>query len=792
MKSRSQTDRRSLLTAFLLPAAVFCLLLALNRITPFGGKTLLMSDLNSQYVDFLAEYQRVLKGQGGWFFSWQMGMGMNFPALIAYYLASPFNLLLVFFPNDALPPAVSILTMLKIGCAGLTFALYLKERFGTSGLKTAVFGLFYALCGYSAAYSFNIMWLDAVLLLPLLCLFTERLLRNGNWLCLAVCFFVSFVSQFYMSWMTGIFCALYFLLRLITEYREGWLRSCIRFALAVGTAAGMSAALLLPTYLVLKNNMGLMGQEVPAWTTQFPLFRLLLKAYPGTFDGMKDCLPHIACGLPALIGAVAFFLDKRVRRAERLGSLAILLLLIVSFWLHPLDFFWHAFDHPSWFPYRYAFLFAFWLLVCAWQGLDETKKLPFICIGLGILLPLVGGTGVVLWADLALLAAYGILSVGKQRRDLLVALVCLTEVIFSCQAVFNDYREKYTTVEEYSELRDKYSGQIEELRPDGDSFYRIEKTEFRTYNDPLGMGFPGISHFSSTASTRQAEFLKRLGFDCYATWCEYRGATDFSDALLDIRYVLSPDPETEPVPNELTFPLFFFAPEAFARYDFFKSGVNSVERQDDMLRLLSGEDEPFFTAAAVTRETPLQYSVGAEADHLLIPGVSLNYNIDLNGKQIFHQYRSYTPYIVDLRDIDEAQIDIDTGLKDAFTSRVLAYSFDWERFASLSRRINREAPEIHRTGNSSFTLKLQPADEERLLVSSISFDSGWRIKADGKRISPRMIYDSLLGVKVPAGCETLEITYIPYGQEEGFWISCAALLFFAGACIFIHRKGKRA
>ena len=111
-----------LLSAFLLPAAVFLLLLWKNRILPFGETTLLFSDLDSQYIEFMAEYRRILTGEGSLFYSWHAGLGMNFIALIAYYLASPFNFLLVLFSESQLPLAVSLITTLKLGCAGAAFA----------------------------------------------------------------------------------------------------------------------------------------------------------------------------------------------------------------------------------------------------------------------------------------------------------------------------------------------------------------------------------------------------------------------------------------------------------------------------------------------------------------------------------------------------------------------------------------------------------------------------------------------------------------------------------------------
>ena len=112
-----------LLLAFLLPAAIFLVILLRYKILPFGDLTLLYSDLDSQYIEFMAEYRRILLGEGSFSWSWHAGLGLNFLAVIAYYLASPFNFLLILFPENGLPLAVSIITILKLGCAGASFAM---------------------------------------------------------------------------------------------------------------------------------------------------------------------------------------------------------------------------------------------------------------------------------------------------------------------------------------------------------------------------------------------------------------------------------------------------------------------------------------------------------------------------------------------------------------------------------------------------------------------------------------------------------------------------------------------
>ena len=314
----SRRNSLDLLLAFLLPAAIFLVTLLRYRIVPFGETTLLFSDLDSQYIEFMAEYRRVLLGQGSLFYSWNAGLGMNFFALTAYYLASPFNFLLVLFTEDWLPLAVSLITVLKLGCAGAAFAFFIREKSGGKNGLLPLFGACYALNAWAVGYAFNIMWLDALIWLPLLCAGTDALLRDSRHAMtkLVPLFALSFISQFYMAWMTGLFCALYFLSQLIVQKAplRKWIRDGIRFGICAGTAAGLSAFLLLPTWFVLKNNMGLAGQEFPPASGAFSFPALFGKLMIGSFDGVKDCLPHIYCGLPAVIGLCLYFTRRGIPR----------------------------------------------------------------------------------------------------------------------------------------------------------------------------------------------------------------------------------------------------------------------------------------------------------------------------------------------------------------------------------------------------------------------------------------------------------------------------------------------
>ncbi len=80
------------LCSFFLPAFILLIIFIVQKIYPFGERSFLHIDMYHQYFPFLVEFYHKLKNGESLFFSWNTGIGSNFIALYAYYLASPSQL----------------------------------------------------------------------------------------------------------------------------------------------------------------------------------------------------------------------------------------------------------------------------------------------------------------------------------------------------------------------------------------------------------------------------------------------------------------------------------------------------------------------------------------------------------------------------------------------------------------------------------------------------------------------------------------------------------------------------
>ena len=166
---------RYALASFLIPLLILTLVYLSIGIYPGSDRSILASDAFSQFSNFHASFRNMLLGKQSIFYTWNASLGLNYLSLISYYLGGIFTPLVVLFPNQMMPDALYFLTILKVGCAGLSFwflaRTYKIPRWGHVALSVS-----YASISFITAHSEIIMWLDAFIYLPLIILGIHRVM----------------------------------------------------------------------------------------------------------------------------------------------------------------------------------------------------------------------------------------------------------------------------------------------------------------------------------------------------------------------------------------------------------------------------------------------------------------------------------------------------------------------------------------------------------------------------------------------------------------------------------------
>ena len=185
--------------AFFLPIVIMVVMFIGREIYPFGENCYLRSDMYHQYCPFFSELWYKIRNGGSLMYSWEIGLGSNFLALYGYYLSSPLNWFIGFFPHKYMIEMMNIIIIIKLSLSAVTFTYYIDKRFNRQNITIAMFGVFYALCGFTAAFSWNLMWFDCFLLLPLVILGLERLVYEDKGILYTITLGLTILSNYYMQ-----------------------------------------------------------------------------------------------------------------------------------------------------------------------------------------------------------------------------------------------------------------------------------------------------------------------------------------------------------------------------------------------------------------------------------------------------------------------------------------------------------------------------------------------------------------------------------------------------------------
>ena len=371
----------SLITAFLFPVLVCCIGFALIKVYPFGSRSALIIDGVHQYLGFYKELQHQISQGISWTFSGH-AMGYNFYSLFCYYLTSPFNLLILLLMQFLyVNEAVTLVVLLKIGLTGLCMAWYVQQRLPEQEWPAAGIGCMYALSNYVLGYYSNLMWLDCVMLLPVLAWAVEQLVIAGRWRVYTAVLGYCILSNYYMGFMLCVFAALcYPAVYFGTEKRrDGWWKSCVRFAGASVLSGGISAVVLIPAVSAVAKTTaarqaGLSGAEGVYGDLWEQLGRLLFDSFPYATSSNQAAV-NLYCGCAALVFAAMFFLNRRIRWQRKAAMAALLIFYFAGFHFQALKLVLHGMHKPVGMPNRFGFIFIFLLLEAAADGWGQVKDI---------------------------------------------------------------------------------------------------------------------------------------------------------------------------------------------------------------------------------------------------------------------------------------------------------------------------------------------------------------------------------------------------------------------------------
>lgn len=825
-------DNKICIYSFLLPFLAMLAIFIGNGIYPFGDGSFMHSDMYHQYVPFLEEFLRKVKDGEPLYHSWRIGMGSNYLALYGYYSASPFNWLMLLVPQQFLIEFMSYMVVFKIGLCGFTFAWYLKEKFQTKQLSILFFATFYAMSGFVAAYNWNVMWMDTLVLAPLIVLGLERLVREKKSGLYCVTLGLCILSNYYLSIMVCLFLCLYALVLVPELYGEdGWKAFFKRLGGAVGRfafysllAAGMASVILIPEAAALTATEFSDVNFPKKVTWYFSFFDVIARHAAGVQrETGLDHWPNIFCSSAVFFLIPLYAANRNIRLKEKVGKLLLCAFFIISFSVNNLNFIWHGLNYPDSLPARQSFLYILLVLTMCFEAVYRHKgfsaKELLACTGLGLAYLLLAqklvdndafSTGIFLLTG-ALVALYALLLYCREKyRSNALAMRLISIFTLACVAFEATFNMAYTSVSttsrsSYLDPLPAYQTLAERTMQEDTDFYRFEKFSRVTKNDGALAGYPTASLFSSTANAAVESWYDRMGMSESKVFYCFDGQTPFTSALLNVRYMFSRADNEDPNLYTLigqqddvylykcnyTLPAGFLLKDGWnlSSSELEASSSDPLDLQNQMAYSL-GASSPLFkpvvsdTSDQKTSFTAKEeghyyaYTKNRKADTISLDSASLTKTF----KKVKYDYildlgRHPAGETVTLSDKEEQALDATVMMLDETVLAQVLDTLSQQPFAVDSW------DSAHVNGHINVT-------EPGQLVLSIPDEPGWTLKVDGQVTEHEAYDDTFLSVYLTHGSHTIELSYRPAGLTAGIIVSLMSIAVFFAVC-FLHRRKRR-
>lgn len=840
--------------AGVLALVIMSMVFTVKGVTPFGSHNLLISDMGGQYLSFFTAYRHALLEHNFQLYSFSQSLGGSAVPTVAYYLLSPFNLLILLFPAASLPTGLSIIIMVKIAMIAVTMTWFLQSHYQTRAWSTAIFGVAFSLCGFVALNYFTIMWLDALIWLPLVIMGLEHLIKTGKPAAFFWWLWVSIVTDYYLGYMTCLFVVYYFVYQLFEMKAPGtslWQAvktqsHLIGKIVLTALLSGLSSLfILIPTLLgMLKTAKSAVKVSSYLPIPQFG-FKALSQFGLGAnyYSTRLEHAPTLFSTTLVTLLVLTFFVAPHILRAHKWHVGGLLFALLLSMEIKTLDTMWHMFQRPAGFPYREAFFFSFVMVMVAfeawqahpqaiargWQWLLPSGLMVALAIGWwsqrGKPYPLATRTFLLSLAFVLVTAA--VLFMTRRRlRTVLLAGIVTAEL--TANGVLTMHKSPLGNETAFNSAYQTEYRQMQAVNdPDG-QLYRVENqntlineaynynSKYRNYNDPMLFNFHDITYYSSTFENQTRLMLKSLGlFSKNVRRVSSEGLNPVSEMLLGIKYsvTLNATGKSTTTPTASHTGMGFAVPTAFQQLSL--RANSALVNQEHILQSLRPSKSRYFANANVLKDQVTR-NTGAKTYHY-------QHTIQLRANATGHLYyddtltnTKYTTMRVNghlvptkfnpnggivLRDLgyfDKGTVVTLTVSRKTKTlgTHVHLASLNQSQFETVYRGLRSSAfvPEYHAVGLGTVVSgTINNSQNRRWLYVAIPADSGWHVTVNGRNVSTKTttMLDGMIGVPITSGKNHVKLVYHVPGALTGATISVVSLLTFTGLAAWWRRRNPR-
>lgn len=812
---------------------ILILVLAKAGIAPFGNNSIATYDAKIQYLDFFGYLSNILHGDDSINYSYNLTLGDCGIGVFCYYLSSPINILVALFTRENYIIFFTIIYIIKILMCSITFSYFLQKRFEgkLANILVILLSLCYSLIQYNIAQASNIMWLDGVYMLPLMMLGVYYLIQNKKIVLLSVSTALSILFNWYSGGINCIFSILYFLTEFslyiiekdkdektkIKEIIKEFIKIFFLYIISMIIGVMLSAVLFLPNIFILKNGVG----------SKFDL-NLLKNDFNGNIVsaiqkyriGANSTIDSLAlyCGSIPILGVIGLFASKNIKNKEKIVLGISLLISILTCYYKPFYFVFSLLKYVGSYWFRFAYTISFSLIFTAAyyyaktnnrnerSFIKETLIFSFVLLLLEYVKPqnakkYVYFTCIGIIANTILI--YFFINKKYNKKVITTGLIIIT----SCELFYNahvclPYETK--KINKYSEYIKNQIQQIEEVKENDNSIYRISQTKTRNFNDEnkstanynesVNLNYMSIMGYTSCPNNNICTFLEKMGYRFEGKRMNIVNTSIISaDSLLGVKYVLSPydikgleKVEQYGKYNDKYVYLNKYAlPLAFKYYSNNPALYNNnpFEYQNEVYSELTGERCELFKKA--------NYQISKNKNEITFEIENTNKNyatyanfmkngnvyIDMNNGKYKCKYAMWlgqdVVYVMDSdKSINYLKIYTTNGTDLDNIGGEQIYYLDLEELQKATDKIkSKSVQSLELKKGGKISLKVNSDNDNEKALLTIPYINGFTAYNNGKKINIEKFEDCFMSIPLSKGENNIIIKYRMFGLTKGICIS---------------------
>lgn len=361
---------------YLVPSLVTLVLLAIvfwcNDLYPFGVNSIVQVDADYQFIPVLYRIYDFLHGNASVIYD-DIGLGNSIytSMIIQGSIFSPITWLVYFVKRSEIINFFNVLVIIKMCLLSLTSYIYIKNTYKVSNFYQILFSVIYTFNGWILLNYFNIMWLDSVILFPLIVLFLDKLLFENKYMGYIITLSLSLIISYYISAFILIFIVFYSFIRLSLFKKDNYKKVILMLGISTLISLFISSFSVIPSVYqtILSSRL--------SNNSNYPLFGCTI----------NKIIYFMGNYLAIILFSMLMFKMGNDRK-NVINLLVLFILFFIGVIFEPINLVLHFGSHWS-FPYRYSFITNFILIMGSLYYIEKydikNKKINYIFLIISII-----------------------------------------------------------------------------------------------------------------------------------------------------------------------------------------------------------------------------------------------------------------------------------------------------------------------------------------------------------------------------------------------------------------------